>query len=166
MNTFTFLVGLSQPWEQEAEVGTSRTDGIKNHKVVESNTENHSRQKVPLSLESQQNSGPQLETVCMDLRSNRSLRWKVQLFERNRGRENIHCFLILQETNSQVTTRFLLHWKKQQENMDYIKAWLPSSHARLWISHQITSGTCKWIWDDMRKSLLGSFCIRKALANV
>lgn len=109
---------------------------------------------------------PQLETVCMDLRSNRSLRWKEQLFERNRGRENIHCFLILQETNSQVTTRFLLHWKKQQENVDYIKAWLPSSHARLWISHQITSGTCKWIWDDMRKSLLGSFCIRKALANV
>lgn len=57
MNTFTFLVGLSQPWEQEAEVSISRTDGIKNHEVVESNTENHSRQKVPLSLESQQNSG-------------------------------------------------------------------------------------------------------------
>ena len=74
MNASKLFVDLSQPWKQVTEVSITREESIKSHKILEDNTENHSRQKRSFSLESPTKSRPELVRVWIYLRSNRSLR--------------------------------------------------------------------------------------------
>lgn len=74
MNALKLFVDLSQPWKQVTEVGITGEESIKSHKIVEDNTENHSRQKRSFSLESPTKSRPKLVTVWIYLRSKRFLR--------------------------------------------------------------------------------------------
>lgn len=62
MNALKFFVDLSQPWKQGTEVSITREVSIKSYKIVDDNTENHSRQRRSFSLENPTKSRPKLVT--------------------------------------------------------------------------------------------------------